>query len=46
MVMKNLILISTLLVVAVSSILLAFGSVYGGFGICIGLVSSIYNKYI
>ena len=46
MVMKSLVLGSTLLVLGVSVILLAFGNTWGCLGMIISIVSSTWNGYI
>ena len=46
MVMKSLVLGSTLLVLGVSVILLTFGNYWGCLGMIISIVSSTWNKYI
>ena len=46
MLVKNLVLVSTLLLLGVSVILLTFGNDWGCLGVIITLVSSTWNKYI
>jgi hypothetical protein len=46
MLVKNLVLVSTLLVLGVSVILLTFGNYWGCLGMIISIVSSTWNKYI